>query len=198
MTDETRAADVPLPREHEAREAFDDVLADSNDIDAAWMAAIRELRRVPLLHDGAAGGPGSVFRALAAERMREIAAHQEKYVEAWIAETGLSPSESELVEDRTHPLQTVYRVQRRAPSPQPQIFDQVAALSRSAAPPEVSAGALEAAKDEAWLGGGEQVWEQVEAMFGVKSQDELFALAQRIKAAVPAGAPAVPPTHEEM
>lgn len=39
-----------------------------------------------------------IIMALAEEKLRYIAAHRERLVEAWIAETGLLPSESMLVE----------------------------------------------------------------------------------------------------
>jgi hypothetical protein len=54
---------------------------------------------------------------LASEKLRVIYANRERYVEAWIAETGLLPSESELVEDISDPLRTAIRVRRRGASP---------------------------------------------------------------------------------
>jgi hypothetical protein len=54
-----------------------------------------------------------------AEAMRvttAILGAREKYVQAWVAETGLLPSESQLVEDRSDPLRFVVSIRRRQPA----------------------------------------------------------------------------------
>jgi hypothetical protein len=43
-----------------------------------------------------------------------ILENREKYLSAWIAETGMTPSECELVEDRSDPLRTVVSVRPRS------------------------------------------------------------------------------------
>ena len=44
-----------------------------------------------------------------------IAKHRERYIEAWMAETGLLPSESMLVEQHCADGRTTVRIERRAP-----------------------------------------------------------------------------------
>jgi hypothetical protein len=47
---------------------------------------------------------------------RLIVENREKYIRAWLAETGIKPSDCELVEDRSDPLRTVVSVRRRTPA----------------------------------------------------------------------------------
>ena len=54
------------------------------------------------------------------DRMRFIAANREKLIEAWVAETGLSPSESELVETcSADGLTVTATIRRRGAKPTP-------------------------------------------------------------------------------
>jgi hypothetical protein len=55
------------------------------------------------------------FLVAAEQQAREILAHREKYLKAWIAETGLMPSECELVEELHHDGTRRVYVRRRTP-----------------------------------------------------------------------------------
>jgi branched-subunit amino acid aminotransferase/4-amino-4-deoxychorismate lyase len=51
------------------------------------------------------------------DHMRRLMRHRERYVKAWIAETGFKPSECEIVEESTSTpsgFQSVIRVRRRS------------------------------------------------------------------------------------
>jgi hypothetical protein len=54
---------------------------------------------------------------IALARVTEILAFREKYLAAWIAETGILPSEARLVIDVSNPRQQVITVQRRETTP---------------------------------------------------------------------------------
>jgi hypothetical protein len=52
---------------------------------------------------------------LARLTLLEMMTNRERYVKAWVAETGLQPTESEMVEDHTDPLRIVLYIRKRAP-----------------------------------------------------------------------------------
>jgi hypothetical protein len=58
-------------------------------------------------------GEPNPFLVAAQQQAREILAHREKYLKAWIAETGLMPSECELVEEIQHDGNRRVYVRRR-------------------------------------------------------------------------------------
>lgn len=83
-------------------------------------------RQCPLHGDESTHGPserrvldGDFVSRLAEARLTQIVMHREAYLSAWIAETGLKPSECELVEDRNDPMRVVVSVRRRLPPPAP-------------------------------------------------------------------------------
>lgn len=69
---------------------------------------------------------GKSLTEAAAALWNHIMAHRERYVEAWVAETGLRPSESELVEEVRHEtgedgqtlMRSIVRIRKRTPLPE--------------------------------------------------------------------------------
>jgi hypothetical protein len=64
--------------------------------------------------DGSAGDFGAQIRALADQAYCNVMQHRERYVAAWVAETGLKPSESVLVQQDHGDGRTTFTAERRA------------------------------------------------------------------------------------
>ena len=87
-----------------------------------------------------AGAPGDEdwrkgLDAVVAERMRFIAANEEKLVEAWIAETGFLPSESVIVRS-DGPTGTRMWMERKTPKEQSFAFGEKTRYSSRVTPPK--------------------------------------------------------------
>jgi hypothetical protein len=57
------------------------------------------------------------LRLLLEDKLREVMAHRERYVTAWVAETGVLPSEAELVQTHNADGSITIRVQRQTLPP---------------------------------------------------------------------------------